>query len=543
MTSTLTYKRGSLRRLELRGRIKPELLKVCAGLWNVEVKRKGLLEGPATPRFIELLRELDSEIELGIHLETWYSELRVEEEELIAIKSAAVCTGGWGPYFDKLWPAQKQAVLFLWAGAKGMNCDFAGAGKTAVAIVASSPKKPMRNLIVCPNYLTHWWYDEIKAWTDDVPAMVVESRGRNEALSEFLPIGGYLIVNYEKLRLMPELVYPSWDWVIADESFYVKNPKAQVTRAFHRIWTKHRILLTATPFKSDPAELFSQLKATRPKLYRSYWFFWSMYSKQGLKGRSIGTVGVQRAHLLKRELAPLMIQRLEEDFGIQLPPLRHQKVRIRLLRSQIDAYVKMATEIRVELESGEEFTVLNAISRFTRLRQIVEGLSTLTEKDISAKLDVAVNLFVDRGEPIVFFTAFRNTAFSLQKRLEKKGYKVSLLIGKTSAKHQHEEKRKFQEGETDALVATLTAGGMGHTLTRAATSIFLTLPWTPDDYYQASKRIHRPSQTRPCLILRLHCNHTVDNLLQRINERKLQMTSEVLLVAMRENLDDSLAYL
>ena len=50
---------------------------------------------------------------------------------------------------------------------------------------------------------------------------------------------------------------------------------------------------------------------------------------------------------------------------------------------------------------------------------------------------------------------------------------------------------RFQGGDSDLLLATYGAGGLGFTLHRARHVVLLERPWTPGDVDQAEDRCHR----------------------------------------------------
>jgi ATP-dependent DNA helicase len=101
----------------------------------------------------------------------------------------------------------------------------------------------------------------------------------------------------------------------------------------------------------------------------------------------------------------------------------------------------------------------------------------------------------------------------------------------------------FQVGKTKVFVATVRSGGEGITLTASDTVVFIDKDWNPAVQEQAENRIHRIGQARPCLIINLHVDHTVDDIVEAALERKIGMREGVIVQEVREFLEDSLKFI
>lgn len=75
---------------------------------------------------------------------------------------------------------------------------------------------------------------------------------------------------------------------------------------------------------------------------------------------------------------------------------------------------------------------------------------------------------------------------------------------------------EFQEGRLIGVGCTIQAGGVGVTLTRAATVLFVDLDWTPANNAQAEDRIHRIGQAADVVrIITMVADHPLD---KRVHE-------------------------
>ncbi|KAG5555422.1 hypothetical protein RHGRI_012830 [Rhododendron griersonianum] len=127
------------------------------------------------------------------------------------------------------------------------------------------------------------------------------------------------------VRLGEELV------VIADESHFLKNGQAKRTSASLPILQKaqYAILLSGTPALSRPIELFKQLEALYPNVYKNVHEFGNRYCKGGIFGVYQGASNHEELHNLMK--ATLMIRRLKRDVLSELPVKRRQQLSVLIL--------------------------------------------------------------------------------------------------------------------------------------------------------------------------------------------------------------------
>jgi len=69
----------------------------------------------------------------------------------------------------------------------------------------------------------------------------------------------------------------------------------------------------------------------------------------------------------------------------------------------------------------------------------------------------------------------------------------------------------FQDGEADIFIGTITACGIGLTLTRASYEVFAEIEWTPSDLTQAEDRAYRQGQTKNVLVHHIVFDGSLDD--------------------------------
>ena len=86
----------------------------------------------------------------------------------------------------------------------------------------------------------------------------------------------------------------------------------------------------------------------------------------------------------------------------------------------------------------------------------------------------------------------------------------------------------FNDGEGDAFLISLKAGGVGLNLTGADTVILVDLWWNPAVESQAIGRAHRMGQERNVEVYRLITRGTIEEKIQELQESKRHLVSTIL---------------
>ena len=482
--------------------------------------------------------------EATIEVETWLSEerKRVQGEVVSPIGEDAELSVPWA---DRMYSYQRAGAAFMSDHRNVLLADEQGLGKTVQAISAVAESrgigedKPLPVLVVCPNSVKGVWARELFEWAGIVPTVIKgNAEQRDKAALAAHAAGRWAIVNWEALRLMPGLALLKYYAVIADEIHRAKNRKAQQAKALHALKADLRFGLSGTPVMNSPDELWSQLAFVRPDRYgrsgkagrRAYWSFYDDYVDyyEGPFGKVI--VGVRNPDALRFELRDVLVRRTKDDV-LDLPPRSWQTIPLELLPAQRRLYTKVRDQMFVDLErdieagdvdarqlerfitTGDVLSLPNAAARTVRLRQVASTPALFGEADKSAKLDAAVELIEDRGPEAqtVVFAEFKGTIEALGQRLAKRKITFRTLTGDVPEAHRTQNVSEFQAGEARVFLATLSAGGVGITLTAADTAIFIERSWVPANNDQALDRLHRIGQERSVTGLVLEAEDTIDD--------------------------------
>jgi SNF2 family DNA or RNA helicase len=141
-----------------------------------------------------------------------------------------------------------------------------GLGKCASAIVAAHKAKMRRVLVIAPKSAVADWLRELQDW-HPYPGSIRTTRSRPRDLAFRT---GWLIINYEKLKLLSKVLrVEPWDVIILDEAHYTKEiERRRSILIYGGVWkdieytpleSRKRLVVSGTPLKGRIEEIQQQL--------------------------------------------------------------------------------------------------------------------------------------------------------------------------------------------------------------------------------------------------------------------------------------------
>jgi SWI/SNF-related matrix-associated actin-dependent regulator 1 of chromatin subfamily A len=132
---------------------------------------------------------------------------------------------------------------------------------------------------------------------------------------------------------------------------------------------------------------------------------------------------------------------------------------------------------------------------------------------------------LDEQPKVVVFTHHHDVTDMLAKALPG----AVVLDGRSSAEEKDSAVRRFQtDPKVRVFIGSISAAGMGLTLTAASTVVFSELAWTPAAMIQAEDRCHRIGQTDSVLVQHLVIDGSIDQRMSAILIRKSELIGQIL---------------
>ncbi|XP_042989344.1 SWI/SNF-related matrix-associated actin-dependent regulator of chromatin subfamily A-like protein 1 isoform X3 [Carya illinoinensis] len=447
---------------------------------------------------------------------------------------------------SKLLPFQRDGVRFiLQHGGRALLADEMGLGKTLQAIAVSACiQDSWPVLILTPSSLRLHWASMIQQWLDippsDILVLLPQCGGSNRAGYTIVSSnskgsiqldGLFNIISYDIVpKLQNLLMALEFKVVIADESHFLKNAQAKRTTATLPVIKKaqYAILLSGTPALSRPIELFKQLEALYPDVYKNVHEYGNRYCKGGIFGVYQGASNHEELHNLMK--ATVMIRRLKKNVLSELPVKRRQHVFLDVAEKdmrQINALFRELEVLKGKIKACKSQEEVEPL-KFAEKNLINKIYTDSAEAKIPAVLDY-LGTVIEAGCKFLIFAHHQPMIDSIHQFLLKKKVGCIRIDGSTPPASRQALVTDFQEKEaTKAAVLSIRAGGVGLTLTAASTVIFAELSWTPGDLIQAEDRAHRIGQVSSVNVYYLLANDTVDDIIWDVVQSKLENLGQML---------------
>ena len=441
-----------------------------------------------------------------------------------------------------LFPHQEVGVRFLRSKKNALLLDGTGTGKTQQAACAIPLDKPPV-LIICPAVVKFVWMDELKTLRPDY-ANISILKGRN---SFRYPLPGEIVItNYDIIpdaqrkggrayRLDESLGKPHTGTVlIFDEIHRAKGNKGgrsgrggvrrargaytigkDVTHASGYVWG-----LTGTPLMNHPGELWNicGVVGVQSEAFNDWPTYLRLFGVDpNVKKNFFGGIpwndpSPEVAVRLER----VALRRTLESVLPSMPPIRIQDIEVDIdsaTATQCEKALKELAKVGVSLEAALEI-VENTKDSGAGFKELARARVMLAAAKVPHALDI-IEEAEESGDPMLVFCCARAPIDILKDR---PGW--ATITGSVTGLKRKSAIDAMQAGRLKGLGITIKAGGEGITLTRAATSLFIDLEWTPASNSQAIARIRRIGQTKPQLIKRLIANHELDRRITEILDRK-----------------------
>ena len=401
-------------------------------------------------------------------------------------------------------PFQVTGIRYALTHRNTLIADEMGLGKTVQAIgYLNANPEILRVLIVCPASLKRNWQIELDRWLTAPLSVGI-----------FPAKADITIINYDILHKLPQEIF---DLVILDETHYIKNPKSKRSRLASTIArrSKHILALTGTPILAKPVEMWPIVSLLAPSVFdpnasaggNGFWDFSRRYCaphKEYIGGRFIwfhdGATNL--GELQSRLRDSCMVRRLKKDVLTELPPKRRQ-------------IIVLPGEGKDENYGLPDLSwdTYEETLRTLRSRKVdFEHYATARHEQAVSKIPAAIDFIreaLESSDKIVVFAHHKDVIDGLEEGL--KDFACVKVCGETLLAHRSQAVERFQnDPNCRVFIGSITAAGVGLTLTASSHVIFVELDHTPGVMSQAEDRCHRIGQCESVLVQHLVRDKSLD---------------------------------
>ncbi|XP_065178762.1 SWI/SNF-related matrix-associated actin-dependent regulator of chromatin subfamily A-like protein 1 [Sycon ciliatum] len=396
--------------------------------------------------------------------------------------------------------------------------DEMGLGKTVQAIaLAAYYRNEWPVLIVSPSSVQYMWAKSFLHWIPSLEESDVNvfRKGTDDPNKGLINIASYGLLSRHPKLFQEE----RYQVVILDESHFIKNRTTQRYKAVAPVLQRasRAILLSGTPALSRPIELYTQVECVRPKLlpYAQEYGIRYCAGFQGLFGWDFtgNSNPLELQNFLK---ATVMLRRLKAEVMDQMPAKSRKLV---LLDPKALTGVRKATKISNALALN---SAKGRDQREDTRAMLLELYSISAQSKLPAVKTYIQESLQDVSEKMVVFAHHQMMLDGLEELIKSMKLDFIRIDGKTNSKARQVYCDKFQN-DTDCRVALLsiTAAGIGITLTAAARAVFTELYWNPGILIQGEDRVYRIGQKSNVAIQYLVAQGTVDDHIWPMVNKKL----------------------
>jgi SNF2 family DNA or RNA helicase len=392
-----------------------------------------------------------------------------------------------------------------------------GLGKTRIASRAMSFWDFSRFLIVCSkNGMLMWKREMLKL---GLPATIISGNKlqrkelwRRARLYNCVPICTHAVFRNDILE-----IGVNWDGMLVDELHRACRKKsAQIFKCFQYVARncEYLLLLTGSPARKGPHNLWIYFNLLNHKLFSSYWRFVNTYCWVNDTGFGKEILGVKNEEELKALLRRHGRFRTWKEVLPNAPKKTKQFLEVEMDDEQEGVYKQLEAQCIAEVGSeGDLLVAPSDLSLIMKFRQLLVCPKILhPELGYGAGIEAICEAMADEEEThFVVFTPFAKALPHLYEYVtDVRGYKsVGVLQGGMSTEDMEEivARSKRERGLllcTIQYATTFDLETMWH-------AFFLGAEWSIDDNEQAEYRLIRFITNHPVNINYVRYNGTIDD--------------------------------
>lgn len=404
-------------------------------------------------------------------------------------------------------------------------------GKTLVTVRELIAKGGGNVLIVGPYSVMGAWRKELAAegiiWIEIFGSMTPKNKKQITQSINSTGTKTWVLTNKEIWRTLPEIKNHQWDHRVIDESTFMKNPRAGVTKYFNSWQPKvSDWRLTGTPNPESDLDFYGQtIDLWSHKNYfqwRNHWFFQAGYAwklRPNLSNKFHAILKNGCLFMTRKDIG-IDVERIYETRSVQFPTALKK------------VYRKLAHDFILELPSGESWETEFAPVKYSWLRRLCGGFVP-EQEPWTGKMDLLLDLLKGElhGQQVVIWAHFREEIERVHGYLESKfPGKVAYIHGEVAPASRDQIIKSFQGGIISYIVGQASCLAHSTDFSCADTIIYYSSTESSEIRKQSERRIESVQKTTPSLIIDLVVEDTIDEVIinsLRKKESRSAMTKQI----------------
>ncbi len=391
-------------------------------------------------------------------------------------------------------------------------------------------KPPLQTLIICPTSLVFNWSDEINKFVPHWKIINYTGKNRTIFKNEFNQTD-VVITSYQTfLRDLEFFTKQTFNYIIADESQFLKNRDSKIFKAISSIQTLHRVALSGTPIENSLSDLWSLMQFINPEILGAYATF-EKHFKIPIEKRHDETV----LQDLKNLIMPFILRRTKNQVLKDLPELTEQIIKVAMTVQQHRLYVTEKSKARnmlLKIKGEKNQNIGMVFKTLMRLRQISNHPILIGNNAASGKFDdVSAYLLTlnTSGVKTLIFSFFSQHLQLYTDWCNAVNLPYAHFDGSSSVKIRQAEINRFKtDSRVNLFFITTGSGGVGLNLTEATTVLLLDPWWNPFKELQAISRSHRIGQKAPVHVVRFISKESIEEKILNLQQSKKLLSEELL---------------
>lgn len=424
----------------------------------------------------------------------------------------------------KLFPYQKEGILFAMKSGRCLLADDMGLGKTIQAIAAvelmdkESALSESKVLVVCPTSLKYQWKTEIEKFSSKSVTVVEGNLLKRETL--YSNESFYKIISYNVVKSDVDIINAAgFDMVILDEAQRIKNWKTKVAQNVKKIKSTYAIVLTGTPLENKLEELYSILQFVDSFKLGPLYHFLESHQITNENGKVTGYKNLNKIGAL---LSDVVLRRTKKEVLSQLPERTDKNLFVTMTANQSSLHNEYAEAVVKLVAKWKRFGFLNEKDRqslmiFLNMMRMVCDSTFILDQETrhDTKIDELMNIFEtffsSGDEKAVVFSQWERMTRLVALELDKRNIQYEYLHGGIPSADRKNLFENFNNNPKSKVFLSTDAGGVGLNLQAASLLINLDIPWNPAVLEQRIGRIYRLGQKRNVSIINLVSSGTIEH--------------------------------